>query len=202
MRGVMLDPTERKKRERHSGPPCRHYPHKFKTEAAHMAKLAARKRSHVRSMKTSLDYRLRAVLRTIVQRCEDPRHVGYRWYGGKGIKNFLNFDMLKFMWIRDGADQMKKPSIDRRNSDLHYTFGNCRFIELRTNQERSWKNKQARTQAIRKGMEAHSHPPLKTPASVVQDRPRVLAGGFSGEGAEQFRLTDLRPHEQKVPSEN
>jgi hypothetical protein len=28
---------------------------------------------------------------------------------------------------------MKKPSIDRKNSDNHYSFDNCRFLELNKN---------------------------------------------------------------------
>jgi hypothetical protein len=104
--------------------------------------------------KYDLDYRLKGILRTVVRRCEDPRHASYRWYGGKGIKNYLTLDDLKFMWERYGAAKMKKPSIDRIDSNLHYTPGNCCFRELYDNQKRGWKNKEARTAAIRTGMEA------------------------------------------------
>lgn len=102
--------------------------------------------------KHDLDYRLRAVLRTIIQRCTDPRHATYRYYGGKGIKNFLTLNDLKTLWVRDHANKMKKPSIDRRESHLDYTFENCFFNELLKNQQRAWKKKDERIAAIRDGM--------------------------------------------------
>ena len=37
------------------------------------------------------------------------------------------------LWLRDEAANMKKPSIDRKDKDGHYVFGNCRFIELSNN---------------------------------------------------------------------
>jgi hypothetical protein len=129
MKGVMIDPLQRKKRELHSGPPCPHYPHKYKTEAAHQGKLASRRRNHHRFMKTSLDYRLKQVLGTIRHRCESPKFIGYKYYGGKGIKNFLTLGDLNLLWVRDGADQMKRPTIDRRHSSLDYAPQNCQFIE-------------------------------------------------------------------------
>lgn len=100
-------------------------------------KLAARK---AWQQKHDLDYRMRAVLRTIVQRIEDPRHASYKWYGGQGIKNFLTVNDLKTLWVRDNANKMRKPSIDRRDVSKDYTFENCRFVELTKNLEdrRHW----------------------------------------------------------------
>lgn len=149
----MANPSERKPRERHSGPPCPHYPHRYKTEAAHQAKLASKRRHHHRQMKTSLTYRLRALLRTVKQRCNDPRHASYRWYGGKGVKNFLTMNHLRIMWKRDGASKMTKPSLDRFDADKDYTFENTCFRELKENQQRGWEKKRERTKAIRDGME-------------------------------------------------
>lgn len=149
----MASPSERKPREHHSGSPCPHYPEKFKTEAAHQARNASRQRNHQRMMKRSLTYRLRALLRTIKQRCYDPRHSSYKWYGGKGIKNFLTLKQLRILWRRDGAAEMLKPSIDRRESNDDYTFENCFFNELGHNQQRAWEKKEERTKAIRDGMD-------------------------------------------------
>lgn len=91
-------------------------------------------RDHLRQIKAErqkhdLDYRLCAILRTIVQRCEDPRHTSYKWYGGRNIKNFLTLDDLKFLWERDGAEKMHKPSIDRNHRDDNYELSRCKFIE-------------------------------------------------------------------------
>jgi hypothetical protein len=76
---------------------------------------------------------IRTLLR-IKQRCENPNSTFYNYYGGRGIENhFKSYDEVKFLWIRDNASQMKKPSIDRIDSNGHYCLDNCRFIELSEN---------------------------------------------------------------------
>ena len=40
------------------------------------------------------------------------------------------------LWFRDKAYNLKQPSMDRRDSDKHYTFNNCRFIEIAKNTRR------------------------------------------------------------------
>lgn len=158
-RGVMTDPSQRKKPERHAGVPCPHFPHKYKTEAAHQAKLASRRRSHHRSQKTSVDYRLKAILGTIKHRCESPKFIGWRWYGAKGVKNFLTLDDLKAVWKRDNAAAMCKPSIDRINHNGHYELSNVRFLELAENVRRGTSGPHAKP--IRK-KNIDSHAPTST----------------------------------------
>lgn len=78
------------------------------------------------------------VLDWIRARCSNPR---YKNYYGKGIKCLLSLDDLKDIWVRDNADSMDKPSIDRIDNDGHYTYDNCRFIEHRENSCRSSRKK-------------------------------------------------------------
>lgn len=59
-----------------------------------------------------------------------------RGYGKRGIKCLLTMAQVKFLWFRDNAFLLKRPSIDRKNGG-NYTLRNCRFIELRANQKRS-----------------------------------------------------------------
>jgi hypothetical protein len=66
-------------------------------------------------------------------RCNSPRYVKYADYGGRGIKCRLSLVDAHFLWNRDGAGAMKRPSIDRINPDGDYELDNCRFVELSTN---------------------------------------------------------------------
>lgn len=56
-----------------------------------------------------------------------------KYYGGKGIKNYLTIDNLKFLWFRDKAYLMKKPTIDRKNPNKNYILRNCRYLERNKN---------------------------------------------------------------------
>lgn len=65
----------------------------------------------------------------IKYRCENKSSPKYKFYGGRGIRNFLTAKDLIFLWNRDKANKLKKASIDRVDSNKDYTIENCRFIE-------------------------------------------------------------------------
>ena len=67
------------------------------------------------------------------QRCTDKNSVGYKKYGGRGIKFLLKIQDVKKLWERDNANLLIRPSIDRINNDGNYVFLNCRFIEFKEN---------------------------------------------------------------------
>jgi len=52
------------------------------------------------------------------------------------IKNFLKKEDYKYLWFRDKAYLLKRPSLDRINPLKNYTLKNCRFIELSENSKR------------------------------------------------------------------
>ena len=54
-----------------------------------------------------------------------------------GVIRLLSLDELKYLWIRDSADKMKLPVLDRINVDGNYSIGNCRYIENVQNISRS-----------------------------------------------------------------
>jgi hypothetical protein len=63
------------------------------------------------------------------QRCENPNCKDYPWYGEKGIRFLLTKEECNYIWDRDKAYNMKKPSIDRKDSHKNYDLSNCQFIE-------------------------------------------------------------------------
>lgn len=75
----------------------------------------------------------------ICQRTDNPKSPGYKYYGGRGIKNFLTINDLKYLWNRDKSDKMKRPSIDRIDPDGNYTLKNCRYIEFNENSRKRYK---------------------------------------------------------------
>lgn len=63
------------------------------------------------------------------RRCTDPKAKSYPSHGAKGIRCFLTAKDAALLWKRDGAAEMKKPTLDRKESSKHYCIHNCRFIE-------------------------------------------------------------------------
>lgn len=70
-------------------------------------------------------------------RCINPNEKKYKNYGGRGIKYDLPFWAMGVLWWRDNAENMKSPTIDRKDNDGDYTFENCRFIERSENSRRA-----------------------------------------------------------------
>jgi hypothetical protein len=73
------------------------------------------------------------ILVDIKRRCTNSNRDDYKYYGGRGIKCFLTEEEIKFIWDRDNASQMKRPSIDRKNTNGNYELDNCQFIEFSAN---------------------------------------------------------------------
>jgi hypothetical protein len=69
------------------------------------------------------------VYRDILKRCTNKSNSAFYHYGARGIKCLITKEQVKYLWNRDNAASLKKPSIDRVDSDLSYTLDNCRFIE-------------------------------------------------------------------------
>ena len=66
----------------------------------------------------------------ISNRCNSPDKIHKRY---KNIKVLITPTELKYLWFRDKAFLMNKPSIDRINSKGNYELNNCRYIELAKN---------------------------------------------------------------------
>mgnify|MGYP006263239825 CR=1 FL=1 len=85
---------------------------------------------------TPLQVKLAKLLKNIRERCSMPTVKSYNRYGGRGITSSLTLDDLEFLWNRDEAWKLQRPSIDRHDNDGNYTRENCRFIEMIVNATR------------------------------------------------------------------
>lgn len=83
----------------------------------------------------------RATFHSIVSRCKGQNPSGRKYYVPRGIKCQITMMELEYIWHRDRAFKMVKPSIDRKNSNGNYVFSNCRYIEHRENSGRSMRGK-------------------------------------------------------------
>ena len=66
----------------------------------------------------------------IKHRCNYTKFIGYKYYGGRGIKCLITEKEIAELWLRYEAFKMKCPSVDRKDNDGNYTVDNCKFIEL------------------------------------------------------------------------
>ena len=72
------------------------------------------------------------------RRCTDRHSKWYPFYGAKGITCTLTATQAEALWIRDGAANLQRPSLDRKDPALGYSLANCRFIEFRLNSRIAW----------------------------------------------------------------
>src|SRR3990167_3226410 len=79
--------------------------------------------------------------RMMIQRCANPKYIGWKYYGGRGIRvcdrwqgseGFANF-------LADMGERPEGKSIDRIDNERGYELGNCRWAtggEQRNNRRR------------------------------------------------------------------
>ena len=85
--------------------------------------------------------RISCLFTGIKERCRNKNNTSYKYYGKRGIKCYLTFKDLIFLWRRDNANKLRFPSIDRIDNDGSYIRTNCRFIERAENSRKSWRDR-------------------------------------------------------------
>lgn len=77
----------------------------------------------------------------MIQRCRDPNFIGFRYYGGRGIRVCKRWrDSYKAFLDDMGRKPSPKHSIDRLNVDRGYYPANCRWATAKE-QEQNKRNK-------------------------------------------------------------
>ena len=110
---------------------------------------------------------------SIVQRCENTKCRGYRFYGGRGIECRVTQYDVQAAWFRDKAWLLKRPSIDRIDSDGHYEYDNIRFIELSENCRKGVYDKIKRRRRMQSVAYANERRWLEASARIRKQKPNV-----------------------------
>ena len=92
---------------------------------------------YVKKWKKTLRGKMNSCLGRVRHRCNSTKAHNYKYYGGRGIKCNLTVGDLVYLWKRDNAHRLKRPSIDRIDNDGPYARTNCRFIEHTENISRN-----------------------------------------------------------------
>jgi len=69
----------------------------------------------------------------MIARCNSTSPNAYPYYRSKGIIRMMSSEDTKFVWFRDKAYLLKRPTLHRIDSDGNYAINNCKFIELGEN---------------------------------------------------------------------
>ncbi len=98
-----------------------------------------REREHLRHYMQNHNAQLRKMTpwifhyKNAIARCNQPSYIGYKNYGGRGIRMLLTQKEIEILYKRDEAGSMKRPSLHRIDNNSNYCFDNCQFIELSKN---------------------------------------------------------------------
>jgi hypothetical protein len=81
------------------------------------------------------------------QRCTNPKHHAWKWYGGKGVQICAAWMDSFEAFLADMGQRPAGCDLDRINSALGYCPENCRWLDRRINSLRALPNVRAQYEA-------------------------------------------------------
>ena len=79
----------------------------------------------------------------MIERCDDEKHISYKWFGGRGVsvcKSWRN-DFKAFFDYAMEHGWKRRLNIDRINTDGNYEPGNVRFVTSKENMRNKRNNR-------------------------------------------------------------
>jgi len=67
------------------------------------------------------------------ERCRNSKHVGYKYYGEKGITYSPMWEDFKIFYLQMGSSYVEGYSLDRIDPEKNYSISNCRWISKSEN---------------------------------------------------------------------
>lgn len=112
--------------------------HKFEIAEYKKAYQKIHQKAYTKRYCKTLIGNLRHRFRQIKERCNNPKTVGYKYWGGRGIKCLFKsanefIDYVTNDLGYDTIEKLKKLQIDRIDNDGHYEKGNIRFVTAKEN---------------------------------------------------------------------
>lgn len=86
---------------------------------------------------------------SMIARCDNPNHLSYKYYGGRGIKVCDRwYDLLSF--AEDMGPRPKRLTIDRIDNNGNYEPSNCRWVTYKQNSRNKRSNRIIEYHGIKK----------------------------------------------------
>lgn len=94
----------------------------------------AEKQQYLKQYRNTTRGHLNVIWYCILQRCNNPKHLSYEYYGGRGIKvKFVRFEDFYNYVVNELSVDPRGLTIDRIDNNGHYEHGNIRFVTMSEN---------------------------------------------------------------------